>query len=214
MDTHGIQVRKCVRAECGMRFPLLLSDQHGKRCPECGASTRIVLEKIVAPESGGELKTYHNIKIEAMLDNIRSAWNVGSMFRTADGVGIRYMHLCGLTPTPDNPKVTKTSLGAEVSVPWLSYRDGVRTAGELKGKGMRLWALEHNPGAESMLELQDISADTSIVLVVGNEIAGVDPGILELCERVMYLPMIGLKRSYNAAVAFGIAAHYLRFAVP
>ena len=117
MDTHGIQVRKCVRAECGMRFPLLLSDQHGKRCPECGASTRIVLEKIVAPESGGELKTYHNIKIEAMLDNIRSAWNVGSMFRTADGVGIRYMHLCGLTPTPENPKVTKTSLGAEISVP-------------------------------------------------------------------------------------------------
>ena len=103
--------------------------------------------------------------------------------------------------------------GAEMRVPWTHYKDGVQAAGAFKGRGLHLWALEHEPGAESILALHSLPTAGPILLVVGNEIAGVDPGILELCERILYLPMQGIKRSYNAAVAFGIAAHYLRFAM-
>jgi tRNA G18 (ribose-2'-O)-methylase SpoU len=146
-----------------------------------------------------------------MLDNIRSAWNVGSMLRSADGAGVRHVHLCGVSSPPDNPKVAKTALGAENSLPWTFHPDGAAAALEMQAQGFRLWALEGGPRAESLF---DVSADlpgAPLVLVVGNELSGVDPGILDQCERVVCLPMQGIKGSLNVAVAFGIAVYYIRF---
>jgi tRNA G18 (ribose-2'-O)-methylase SpoU len=151
--------------------------------------------------------------MEALLDNIRSAWNVGSMFRTADGLGIRRLHLCGLTPTPENPKVVKTSLGGEKKVAWRQYNDGVKAARELREQGFHLWALEDCPQAEVLTDIGPYTSRGPLLLVVGNEISGVDPGILELCERVLSIPMRGVKRSFNAAVAFGIAAYHLSISI-
>jgi tRNA G18 (ribose-2'-O)-methylase SpoU len=108
------------------------------------------------------------------LDNIRSAWNVGSMFRTADGLGIRKLYLCGLTPTPDSPKVLKTSLGAEASVIWCHAKDGVRQAQMLKDQGYHLLGLESDPKADSLLESLPIQKDQLYCLVVGNEITCID----------------------------------------
>jgi tRNA G18 (ribose-2'-O)-methylase SpoU len=153
------------------------------------------------------------IHLEALLDNIRSAWNVGSMFRTADGLGIRHLHLCGITPTPGSPKVTKTSLGAEAGVGWSHHNNGVQAAYQLNEQGKELWGLECTPDASSILQLENLSSDRPIILVVGNEIAGIDPGILELCERIVYLPMLGKKQSFNVAVVFGIAAYSIATAV-
>jgi tRNA G18 (ribose-2'-O)-methylase SpoU len=170
----------------------------------------LILVRDLRDEGGNEsCQTSPSSSLEAMLDNIRSAWNVGSMFRTADGLGIRRLHLCGLTPTPENAKVIKTSLGGERNVAWRYYRDGVAAATALVAQGYRLWALERHPGAQPLAGASRHLPGPPIVLVVGNEVCGVDPGILEQCERVVYIPMSGVKHSFNVAVAFGIAAHVL-----
>jgi tRNA G18 (ribose-2'-O)-methylase SpoU len=192
-----------------MRYPLTTEHPYGERCPRCGASTCLLVEKPIEREPIQSYDLNNGVHLETLLDNIRSAWNVGSMFRTADGLGIRKLHLCGLTPTPGSPKVLKTSLGAESSVPWCHANDGVRQAQALIAQGYHLWALESDPKADSLLENLTIQTDQPHCLVVGNEIAGVDPGILDLCERLVYIPMVGAKRSFNAAVAFGIAVYYL-----
>jgi 23S rRNA (guanosine2251-2'-O)-methyltransferase len=149
--------------------------------------------------------------LEVLLDNIRSAWNVGSMLRSADGAGVRRVHLCGVSAWPDNPKVAKTALGAERSLPWQHAPDGVALARSLKAAGLRLWALEGGERAQPLFELRADVAGPPIVLVAGNELTGVDPGILALCERVASLPMAGVKGSLNVAVAFGIAVYTIRY---
>lgn len=149
--------------------------------------------------------------LEALLDNVRSAWNVGSMFRTADGFGVRKLHLCGITPTPENEGVRKTALGAEQSVPWESYRNALDAACELRSGGRQLWALEHDPRARALPDFtQSITASLEdVVLIAGNEITGVDPQLLDLCDQIIHIPMRGTKRSFNVAVAFGIAVYNL-----
>lgn len=151
--------------------------------------------------------------VEALLDNIRSCFNVGSMFRAADGSGLSHIHLCGLSPTPDNPKVSKTALGAEISVPWTQHLDGLTAVNLLKQRSYRIWGLEGGPRSQSLFSLGRLLAGSPILLVVGNEVSGIDPGILDLCDRVISIPMEGFKRSLNVAVAFGIAAYFLRFGI-
>lgn len=153
--------------------------------------------------------------IEALLDNIRSLRNVGSMFRSADGAGVQHMHLGGFTPTPDHPKFAKTALGAEHSVPWSHQADPAAAAARLKAAGKRLWALEGGPRSRDLFELVDdagAASDPAIVLVMGHEVSGVDPRVLEHCEVIARIPMAGVKGSLNVAVAFSIAAYLLRHA--
>jgi tRNA G18 (ribose-2'-O)-methylase SpoU len=175
----------------------------------------VLLQQSQAENRDEEVFADHRkqLKLEALLDNVRSAWNVGSIFRSADGAGFTHLYLCGITPTPEYPGTLKTSLGAEKSLPWSQHLDGCQAGRSLTQSGYRLWALENDPRASTLYELQDIAKEPgendTIVLVVGNEVAGVDPELLDLCERVLYLPMHGMKRSYNVAVSFGIAAHYL-----
>lgn len=143
-----------------------------------------------------------------LLDNIRSAWNVGSIFRSADGFGFVHAYLCGITPTPENEAVTKTSLGAEDSVPWSHHKDAVRLVKGLKKEGYSICALEEDARAGS---IHDASISTQpMLLIVGSEVTGVDPELLDLCDRIYYIPMRGEKKSFNAAIAFSIAAYALR----
>jgi len=194
-----------------MRFPVLDQDDLGKTCPVCRATTTTVEGPYEEYEIKKSQAGSDNTGIEVLLDNIRSIYNVGAFFRTADGAGIRRIHLCGLTPTPANSRLAKTALGAQDAVAWTYNRNGLVAAQNLNNSGYRLWALE---GGEKSLPLnmvdQDIS-DPPIVLVIGNEISGVDPGILNLCERIIHIPMYGVKSSLNAAVSFGIAAYTLCF---
>src|SRR5690606_8265961 len=146
-------------------------------------------------------------------DNVRSLTNVGSMFRTADGVGIRHMHLGGFTPTPEHPKFAKTALGAERSVAWSHCPDPAATAEALVAAGKRLWALEGGPRSSDLFDLLGAAGgpeDPAIVLVLGHEVSGVDPRILDRCERIARIPMAGIKGSLNVSVAFGIASYLLR----
>jgi tRNA G18 (ribose-2'-O)-methylase SpoU len=150
-------------------------------------------------------------ELEILLDNIRSVRNVGSMFRTADGVGIRHMHLGGVTPTPEHEGIAKTALGAERSVPWTHHPDGAAAAASLRGQGSRLWALEGGPSSTSLFDAVIGPREPAIVLVLGHEVAGIDPRISRLCDRVLRLPMLGIKGSLNVSVALGVAAYLLRF---
>ncbi len=211
MNVHRYQIRQCTRRECHFRFPVVEQRTSAQECPKCGSKTILV----------NDLYTAHEVKIgkivpkgpevEALLDNVRSVFNVGNMLRTADGVGIRHMHLCGITPTPNNPKLAKTALGAERTVTWTQYGDGLAAAISLKKQGFRLWALEGGPRSELLFDVIGDLHGPPIVIVVGSEVAGVDPGILEQCERIFCLPMQGVKTTLNVAVAFGIAAYFLRF---
>ncbi len=204
------QIVQCTNHVCRFRFPVVLDSAAGL-CPRCGAATQIVepsyaneKQKVVDP-------TLPKTEVEGLLDNIRSTYNVGSMFRTADGAGLRLLHLCGMTPTPANLKIVKTALGAEGTVAWNYHRNGLEIATTLKESGMRLWALESCSRSEPLFYSGYDLPGPPILLVVGNELSGVDPGIMDICEKIVAIPMQGRKQSLNVAIAFGIAAYYLRF---
>lgn len=149
----------------------------------------------------------------SILDNIRSTYNVGSIFRTSDGAGIDKLFLCGITPTPDNPKVGKTALGAEHSVPWEHRWSVLETASELHDSGFMLLSLEGGASSVSIFDaLPEISkTDRPLALAVGNEVSGIDPEVVKMSDMCIYIPMEGIKESLNVATAFGIAAYLIRY---
>ena len=143
---------------------------------------------------------------------MRSTFNVGSIFRSADGVGLQQLYLCGISPTPAHPKLRKTALGAESIVQWSYHANALHLARDLKANGHQLWALEEHPRATSLFQVEFTAQPSQfapITLVVGNERAGVDPDLLALCEQIICIPMRGSKQSLNVATAFGIAIYLL-----
>ena len=169
-------------------------------------------EKSDANRTIGHGQPAQTWRVRAVLDNVRSTFNVGSIFRTADGVGVWHLDLCGITPTPAHPKVAKTALGAQDSVAWRYHRNGLECVLALKQQGVRLVALESS-GARSLFapaESPVCAATDDIALIVGNEVCGVDPGILAISDEVIAVPMLGIKQSLNVAIAFGVAVYWWR----
>lgn len=205
------QIRYCPNPRCGLRFPAPENTPDGFACPQCAESTLLAQKAVTSTQVQTDFHNAPGPQVEVLLDNIRSAWNVGSMLRSADGAGIRHVHLCGISPTPDNPKTFKTALGAGEVVPWTYHPDGLRAARELKSRGLCLFALEGGSRAESIFQAVKRLDTRPIGLIVGNEVTGVDPAILEESEHVVSIPMAGFKRSLNVAIAFGIAVYLLRF---
>ncbi len=203
--------RQCQQPACGLRFPVAVDQALGESCPRCGAPTSISGEPYHSEEARALGDRAPGLALELLVDNVRSLRNVGSMFRTADGAGVQAIHLGGFTPTPEHPKLAKTSLGAEQSVPWTYARDGVARARELLTRGYRLWAIEGGPRSCSVYELPRVQPNKPVALVVGHEVSGIDPRILELCEQIVRVPMLGLKGSLNVSVAFAVVAYHLRF---
>jgi 23S rRNA (guanosine2251-2'-O)-methyltransferase len=204
--------RQCTSETCRLRFPVAADSSLGDRCPHCGCETAVDVAYDSQDAHAPAAEADEGPAVAALLDNVRSLRNVGSMFRTADGAGVAHMHLCGFTPTPAHPQMAKTALGAEATVPWTLHRDGAAAAAWLRDAGHRLWALEGGPDARDFYEVvQRERPGPPIVLVLGHEVSGVDPRILACCERVLRLPMRGLKGSLNVSVAFGIAVYGLRF---
>lgn len=217
MRAESYEVRVC--DSCGLRYPLVDSHAHsfGTRCPACLGETSVALSRKLIVEPTRELASNTltpdpsptgREELAVLLDNIRSAWNVGSMMRSADGFGFSHAYLCGITPTPDNEAVQKTSLGAEESVTWSYHKDVVKLVTELKKEGWEILALEEEERATKVSRITNPTYQA--VLIVGNEVTGVDPELLDLCDRIYCIPMRGQKRSFNAAIAFGIAAYALR----
>ena len=139
--------------------------------------------------------------IHVVLDNIRSAFNVGSIFRTADAGAAAHLHLCGMTAYPPHLKLAKTALGAIDYVPWTHYAETIDAIDALHGEGVPCIAVESEDGAANYL---DFKWSSPVAIVFGNEVRGVAPEVLERCDACVRIPMHGFKNTINVATAFGV----------
>lgn len=199
------EIRLC--QSCGLRYPLTDGHPFGARCPSCLGETEVLRREQITrevPREGDKLP--EELKLNVLLDNIRSAWNVGSILRTADGFGLAHAFLCGITPTPEQADVRKTALGAEEFVTWSKHPDGLQQVLALREAGWQILVLEKAKGSIPIQLAAYWITQGPTVLVVGNEVTGVDPDILAVANRVVHIPMRGQKRSFNVAVAFAAAA--------
>lgn len=144
--------------------------------------------------------------IFGLLDNVRSVWNVGSMFRTADAAGLGGLYLCGMTATPPRSDMEKTALGATETVPWDYWRDAAEAIAALRAKGVAIVALEQTADARPY---DDFPCSFPACFVVGHEVRGVSRKVLDLADHRVEIPMAGVKRSLNVAVSFGVMAYRL-----
>ncbi len=203
------KIFECLNHACRFRCPESPTDNPLEKCPLCGSIGRINEYGYPVGENLGINAATPNNHLEVLLDNLRSIYNVGSIFRTSDGAGVRKLYLGGYTPTPEHPKLRKTGLGSEWYVPWDSVRNGSDLVLSKKSEGYHIYVLERTPSAISIFESKPIAPVSPILLVIGNEKVGVDPEIITNSHRVVYIPMAGRKRSLNVATAFGIAAYAL-----
>ncbi len=147
--------------------------------------------------------TAARLPIFGMLDNIRSLYNVGSMFRTSDGALIQRLYLTGYTPHPPRKELEKTALGATGTVPWSHFRDPLDAVDACRSLGAKICVLEHT--TESLPYDRVPPSAFPVCLVVGNELTGVSPQVIAAADMALEIPMFGTKQSLNAAVAYGIA---------
>lgn len=141
--------------------------------------------------------------------DIRSLWNVGSLFRTCDAMNVEKLWLTGYTGTPPRREIAKTALGADEWITWEHARDPLPVLDAYAQEGWTLTALEQTPKA---VDVSVYSPPERIVLVLGHEVLGVPAAILDRCGDHIQIPMFGRKKSLNVTVAAGIALHKLRCA--
>jgi len=207
-DGSKYQIRHCLQPTCRFRFHAPIGINRVENCPKCGSPTQIV--PIPFPDyRQNPVSTIPTKKVEVLLDNIRSAYNIGSILRTADGAGVSHVYFCGISPTPDQPKVMKTSLGAEATINWSQHWNALDVIKDCRKKGMFLCALEGGTNSRSLFDSDFFPQENALLLIIGNEVTGIDPEILGICNQIFWIPMNGTKRSLNVTVAFGIAVYFL-----
>ena len=199
---------QCQKPTCRFRFPAVETET-AYTSPKCGSPTEPIPG--FNPELNIAAPYKRKLSISVLLDNIRSAHNVGSIFRTADGAGVAEIILSGITPSPDHPGAHKTSLGAENSILWKQSWNAVDTCKQYQSEGYQLIVLEKTQGAVPITLLKEYLSGSKILLVIGNENIGIDPEILQLADKITFLPMAGKKESLNVSVAFGICVYWMVF---
>ncbi|MBI3832429.1 MAG: hypothetical protein HY291_23090 [Planctomycetes bacterium] len=216
---------QCPNPQCKLVFDVP-EERAGKNgpCPDCGqVITYRSLEVIRAVERererrakigqqhGGPLPDpARPAHFNALLEDIRSLWNVGSIFRTADGAGFGQLFLCGITGCPPRKEIAKTSLGAEDHLAWAYHAGALEVLPALKVAGVLIVGLECTEASEPLeTALGRGAIKAPLCLVVGNEVSGISAETLAACDLVCHLPMRGIKQSLNVAVAFGIGAYLL-----
>ena len=145
-----------------------------------------------------------------ILDDVRSMYNVGSVFRTADAFRAKLICLCGITACPPHAEIHKTALGAEDSVAWKHYSSAVEAVSALKDEGFEVYALEQ---VEESVSLNDFvpCKDRKYAVVLGNEVKGVSQDAVDMCDGALEIPQFGTKHSLNVSVSGGIAIwHFAR----
>lgn len=215
---------QCPNPRCRLQFEVP-DERAGKNgpCPKCGQvitfrSLEVIkeIERVHAqrsPQKAGMNAANPDTpeRFSALLEDLRSLWNVGSIFRSADGAGFRALYLCGITGCPPNKAIAKTSLGAEEHLAWSHQNSALDVLPRLAARGVQIVALEKT---ESSILLDDALKrgllKAPLCLVAGNEVAGISAEALSQAALVCHLPMRGMKTSLNVAVAFGIAAYAIR----
>ena len=154
------------------------------------------------------LQYVRKLPVSVILNNIRSTYNVGSIFRTSDGAMVEKIYLCGYTPAPPKKEVLKTALGSTESVQWEYVNDPLEVVKKLKAEGYTIAALELADG--SILHYETPLDSFPLALIIGNEITGVAQELLDECDLALEIPQYGIKQSLNVAVAYGISIFELR----
>ncbi len=178
-----------------------------------GAMTRNQLRKLTHEEITGlrlpvsGLENAQRAPVWGILDNVRSLYNVGSIFRTSDAALISGLMLCGYTPEPPRKEIEKTALGATMTVPWEHFDTTIGAVIAARKKGARICVLEQTSNGKSCFDLAE--EKFPVCLVVGNELTGVHPEVVHQADMAIEIPMHGTKHSLNVAVAYGIAIYQL-----
>lgn len=159
----------------------------------------------ISPE---EFKVRRKTPIVLVLDNIRSALNVGSAFRTADAFVLEKIYLCGITAQPPHREILKTALGATDSVDWEYFENSEEAIEKMKREGLTVLAVEQAEGSQMLHEFA-VSPNTKYALVFGNEVKGVSDGVMEKVEGCLEIPQYGTKHSLNISVSLGIVVWHL-----
>ena len=146
------------------------------------------------------------LPVSLLLDNIRSLYNVGSFFRTADGAGVEQIFLSGITARPPKSAITKTALGAELHIPWCGVEDPLDTVQSLQHAGHEIAAIETNDRA---IDIFDWKPRFPVCVLFGHEVDGLPRTLLNACDTFVRLPMLGLKHSLNVSSAGAIVMYEL-----
>jgi tRNA G18 (ribose-2'-O)-methylase SpoU len=146
------------------------------------------------------------LPVSVLLDNVRSAYNVGAFFRAADGAGVEALHLCGITGHPPSNAITKTALGAEETVAWDHTWDAVALIHSLRAEGHEIAAIETTPRS---VDIFDWTPRFPVCVLFGHEVDGLRPELASLADTHIRIPMLGVKHSLNVATAGGIVMYEL-----
>jgi tRNA G18 (ribose-2'-O)-methylase SpoU len=159
-----------------------------------------------AAAAGSPYDKIRRLPVAVLLDNVRSMYNVGAFFRTADAAGVERLYLCGITACPPKRAISKTALGAEETVAWEHCWDPLEVLTRLRAAGYQIAAAETTPAA---LDLFDWMPTFPLCMVFGHEVSGVRPEVAAFCDTHVRIPMLGRKESLNVATAGGIILYEL-----
>ncbi|MDE5708748.1 MAG: RNA methyltransferase [Alistipes sp.] len=141
--------------------------------------------------------------VTVVLDNVRSAQNVGAFFRTGDAFAVEHVALCGITATPPAREIHKTALGAELTVPWSYHASTRECVDRFRAEGYEVWAVEQVEGSVSLDRFVP-RPGTRYALVFGNEVEGVQQEVVDRCHGAIEIPQAGVKHSINVSVSGGV----------
>jgi len=163
---------------------------------------KLKLDELNRPDIA-EFKTQEKLPVVAVLDNVRSMHNVGSIFRTADGFALEKVVLCGITAQPPHREIEKTALGATQSVEWVHYADTVAAVDDLRAQGYEIIAIEQAENS-TMLHTYEPNTDKKYALIFGNEVDGVSNEVMAKIDECIEIPQFGTKHSFNIVISAGI----------
>ena len=157
--------------------------------------------------STDEFRAAQKLPIVVVLDNVRSLYNVGSVFRTCDAFRVERLLLCGITSTPPHSEIHKTALGAEDSVAWSHYADAIEAICDLHAQGYTVLAIEQCEGS-TLLQNFISNPHQKYALIFGNEVHGVQQSLVDTADGCIEIPQYGTKHSLNVSVTAGIIIHH------
>ena len=148
-----------------------------------------------------EFKRSEKFPLIVVLENIRSAYNVGSVFRTADAFLIEAIYIVGYSAKPPHKEIRKTALGAEDTVSWKYFKTSAEAIEDLRKENYKLYAVEQ---VKDSISLEKFSIDIKLAVIFGNEVTGVEQSTIHLCDGCIEIPQLGMKHSLNIATAAGV----------
>lgn len=151
-----------------------------------------------------EFKEAEKLPLIVVLDDVRSLYNVGSVFRSCDAFRVEAVYLCGITATPPNAEIHKTALGGEDSVDWEYFANTEDAVKKLKEKGYFVYSIEQVEGSTKLQELTSLSSPKGYSVVFGNEVKGVKQSVVDMSDGCLEIPQFGTKHSLNVSVTAGI----------